>query len=116
MPEKPAAELVGRWRITAMNGFDRDDIDLIEPAHIEFTEDGTGRFGFVAVLGWLDCRPARRDGRIGVEFSWEGDDDGDRASGRGWAFAVDGGTIEGHVFLHLGDDSSFRAERRTAGD
>jgi hypothetical protein len=64
----------------------------------------------------LDCRPVERDGRAGVEFSWDGDDEGDQVSGRGWASVVDGETIEGQVLFHLGDDSSFRAKRFSAGD
>lgn len=30
-------------------------------------------------------------------------------SGRGWATLVADGTIEGRIFFHMGDDSSFRA-------
>ena len=78
--------------------------------------DGTGQFGFIAVRGWLDCRPVERDGRVGVEFTWDGLDEGDRVSGRGSASVVDDGTIEGHVFFHLGDDSSFRARPFAAAD
>lgn len=103
----------GRWRIAAMDEWDRDALDLLAPAFIEFTGDGTGRFGFVAVRGWTDCRPATRDDRPAVEFSWEGDDDGDPCSGRGWATLVDHEVLVGHVFIHLGDDSPFRAERPT---
>jgi hypothetical protein len=72
--------------------------------------DGTGQFGFIAVRGWLDCRAVEREGRVGVEFTWEGVDEGDQVSGRGWASLVDDATVEGHLFFHLGDDSSFRAE------
>ena len=101
--------LTGRWRIVEMDMWDRDAIDLIEPGFIEFTKDGTGQFGFIAVHGWLDCRSTKRDGRPRVEFSWEGDDEGDQVSGRGWAALTDDGTIEGHLFIHMGDDSGFRA-------
>ena len=92
------------------SGWDRDAIDLVEPGYIEFAQDGTGQFGLIAVRGWLDGRPLERDGRVGVEFSWAGVDEGDPVSGRGWAVRVDGETIEGHLFFHLGDDSTFRAE------
>ena len=94
-----------------MSGWDREDIDLIEPSFIEFDDDGTGRFGFVAVTGELDCRPLDRDGRAGVEFTWEGVDEGDQVNGRGWAVLVDVATLEGHLFFHLGDDSTFHATR-----
>jgi hypothetical protein len=72
----------GRWRITEMDLWDREAMDLDEPAFIEFGEDGTGDFGFIAVRGWMDCRDAPRDGCPGVEFSWEGNDECDPASGR----------------------------------
>jgi hypothetical protein len=106
--------LTGRSRIVEMSGWDRDAVDLVEPGFIEFAADGTGEFDFIAVRGWLDCRPPGLDGR--VEFTWAGSDEGDPVSGRGWAGRVDGETIKGHVFFHLGDDSSFRAEPCAAGD
>lgn len=113
--QKSVAPLVGRWRIVEMSGWDRDAIDLVEPGFIEFAGDGAGQFGFIAVRGWLDCRAAEREGRAGVEFSWEGVDEGDQVSGRGWATVVND-SIEGHLFFHLGDDSSFRAEPFTGAD
>jgi len=97
-----------------MDGWDRDAIDLIEPAFIEFTEDGNGQFLFVAVRGWLDSHPIERDGRVGVEFSWDGADERDPANGRGWAVPIDDETVEGHLFPHLGDDSGFRAKPFTS--
>ncbi|REH35781.1 hypothetical protein BCF44_117169 [Kutzneria buriramensis] len=110
------ARMTGRWRIVEMSGWDRDAIDLAEPGFIEFGGNGTGEFGFIAVRGWLDCRPTERDGRPCVEFTWEGVDEGDQVSGRGWAVLVDDSTIEGHLFFHLGDDSTFRAEPFTPAD
>jgi hypothetical protein len=35
---------------------------------------------------------------------------------RGSASVVDDGTIKGHLFFHLGDDSSFRARPFAAAD
>lgn len=107
---KATERLIGRWRIVEMGMWDREAIDEIEPGFIEFTADGTGRFGFIAVRGEMDCRASGRDGRDGVEFTWEGDDEGDRVSGRGWAAPIDDAVVEGRLFFHLGDDSSFRAE------
>ncbi|WP_322769481.1 hypothetical protein [Frankia sp. Cr1] len=102
--------LTGRWRIVEMDLWDRDAIDLVEPGFVEFVDDGTGQFGFVVVRGWMDWRSTERDGRTAVEFSWDGDDEGDAVSGRGWATLVDDANLEGHVFFHMGDDSGFRAE------
>lgn len=101
--------LTGRWRIVEMDTWDRDAIDLVGPGFVEFARDGVGEFGFIAVHGWLDCRWSERDGRPFVEFSWEGDDEGDQASGRGWATLTEDGGLTGHLFIHLGDDSAFRA-------
>lgn len=107
--------LIGTWRIVEMDLWDLKAIDLVGPGFIEFAEDRTGRFGFIAVEGWMDCRHGERDGHPSVEFTWEGDDDGDHVSGRGWATLEDGGSLRGHIYFHLGDDSSFRAVRADEG-
>lgn len=89
---------------------DREGLDLVAPAFIEFRPDRTGSFGFVAVAGWMDCRNAEM-GRSGLEFSWAGTDEGDQIGGRGWAAVKDDGSLEGRMYIHLGDDSGFRAVR-----
>ena len=101
--------VAGRWRIVEMDLWDQEVLDLVAPAFIEFNPDRTGRFGFIAVSGWMDCRnePA---GVSRVEFSWEGTDEGDQVSGRGWATLHDDGCLRGHIYFHLGDDAGFRAE------
>ena len=55
--------LTGRWRIVEMEAWDRDAIDLVEPGFIEFSDEGTGQFGFIAVdpLGQRARRPGRAD-------------------------------------------------------
>lgn len=103
--------LVGRWRIVDMELWDRDAVDLVAPAFIEFQPDATGSFGFVAVQAGLDWRMAPREGRAGVEFSWEGFDEGDPASGRGWATLEPDSGLRGHLYFHLGDHSGFHARR-----
>ncbi|MHA7305639.1 hypothetical protein ACX80E_10395 [Arthrobacter sp. TMN-49] len=105
-----ASPLAGRWRITEMDHWDRDAIDLLAPAFIELTEGSHGQFAFIVVRGWLDCRPVERDGRPGVEFSWDGDDEGDQVNGRGWAALTHDGMLEGHIYFHQGMDSGFDAK------
>ena len=103
-----------RWQvaITEAELWDCDALDLVAPAFIEFVEDGSsGSFGFIAVQGEMDCREVERGGRPGVEFSWEGNDEGDPASGRGWAVLEEDGSLRGRIFFHLGDDSGFTAVR-----
>jgi len=99
----------GRWRIVSMELWDADAIDLVEPGFIQFNQDRSGQFGFIAVQGWMDCQEATRDGRPCVEFTWEGSDEGDQVSGRGWATLADEGTLDGRILFHLGDDSGFHA-------
>jgi hypothetical protein len=38
--------LVGRWRITAMSQWEADDLDLVEPAFIEFGRPGSREITF----------------------------------------------------------------------
>jgi hypothetical protein len=101
----------GRWRIVEMELWDEDAMNLVGPAFFELREDDQGSFRFIAVEGWMDVRDVERDGRPGIEFSWEGNDEMDPASGRGWATVGSDGSLEGRIFFHMGDDSSFRAER-----
>lgn len=65
-----------------MELWDQDAIDLAGPAFIEFGPDNTGSFRFIAVEAWMDVRPPHRDGLRGVEFTWDGYDEGDRTTGR----------------------------------
>src|SRR5215213_7436119 len=74
----------GRWRISEMDVWDNDYLDLVEPAHIVFESENDGAFVFGTVKGWLDVRYGARDGSACAEFSWEGLNDTDPACGRGW--------------------------------
>jgi hypothetical protein len=64
----------------------------------------------------MDCRCTERNGSTVVEFSWDGVDDGDQVSGRGWVAVVDDVMLKGHLFVHMGDDSGFRAEPYARAD
>jgi hypothetical protein len=45
--------LVGRWRIVAMSGWDRDAIDLVEPGFIELDRTGPdGSASSPSMAGW----------------------------------------------------------------
>lgn len=105
----------GRWRIVEMEMWDQEAIDLVGPGFIEFPKIGTGRFGFVAVKGWMDCRWSERDGLPFVDFTWEGSDEGDQISGSGWAALAENGTLTGRLFIHMGDESGFTATPSTKG-
>ncbi len=104
----------GSWRITETEVWSRKDIDLEKPAYIEFAGDRMGEFHLLFVHGWMDCRYGTRDGKPGVEFSWEGIDEGNQCSGRGWA-VLEADRLDGRLFFHDGDDSGFTAERQKEG-
>ena len=59
--------------------------------------------------GHVDCQHVELDGRPAVEFTWDGTDEGDRVSGRGWARLEADGSLRGHIYFHAGDDSGFHA-------
>ena len=45
--------MAGKWRITEMDLWDQEAIDLLGPAFIEIKGEG-GQFRFIAVDGWID--------------------------------------------------------------
>ena len=103
---------VGRWRIDEMELWTSEDLDLLGPAQLTLERDGVGTMRFIAVDVGLDYRVVQRDGQPTIEFSFDGIDEGDRISGRGWAL-LRGDELHGRIFFHHGDDSAFTA-RRTA--
>lgn len=113
MKRRPAfaRAFTGRWRIVEMDQWDNDHLDLVEEAHISFTDKADGELVFGAVKAWLDVRYGARDGSACAEFSWEGHNDADPACGRGWASIGTAGRLVGHIFIHNSDDSGFVAER-----
>ena len=50
------------------------------------------------------------DGKDAVEFSWEGEEEFDRCSGRGWAY-LESNELRGMLYIHRGDESAFVAKR-----
>jgi hypothetical protein len=101
----------GTWRIVEMDVWDLDAIELVGPALMQLRSDGHGQFGFIAVQGQLDWKPDPGSTSERIAFTWEGDDEGERVSGRGWASVDDADHLIGHIYFHLGDDSGFRAVR-----
>lgn len=104
--------LIGAWRIVWMSGWDQDYVDMEAPGHITFGKGSAGSFQFGMVQGQMDCRLDGLQGRR-IEFTWHGFDEGDELNGRGHAEVVDG-ELHGHIYIHLGDDSAFRAIRQEA--
>ena len=78
-----AKAFAGRWRIVEMDVWDKDFLDLVDTAHLTFKGAADGEIAFGALKGFLDVRYGTRDGSASAEFSWEGNDENDPASGRG---------------------------------
>jgi len=108
--------VVGRWRITGMDRWDRDAGELLGPAIIDIRPDGAGEMRFIAVEANLDHRELERDGQPGLEFSWDGHDEGSPVSGRGWLMLSDEAKLRGHIWFHKGDDSGFEAQLISGDD
>ena len=84
---KPKSPFLGRWHIVSMSKWDEDYLNEEVQAFIEFDDKGGGSFQFGYVRGVIDYREGLRDGKPGVEWSWDGNDEMDPAQGRGWAVA-----------------------------
>ena len=67
-------QLIGRWRILEADLWDRDYLDLVEPANITFNKNGRGEFAFGVVNATMELEYAKRI----VFFTWTGFDEGER--------------------------------------
>lgn len=72
------------------------------PGHFTFEKDDRGDFQFGLVQGEMDCRVETGDRGSRIEFSWEGQDEMDPASGRGWA-GIENGELSGRIIIHMGE-------------
>jgi len=114
-PARPRqSTILGAWRITDTELWDRDALDLVEEAFVRFGAEQLGELAMIALRADLDYRLGTNDGKPSVEFSFEGDDDGDPCSGRGSATLGDDDVLRGRLYIHRGDDSAFEARRKTA--
>ncbi len=107
---KIKTEYVGKWRIIEMSEWDQDFVDLVARGHLTINADGMGDFAFGVFEADLDCRVEKRSDCEQLAFSFAGFDEGDEASGRGWA-TVKGNQMEGWFSFHMGDQSTFKAKR-----
>jgi len=104
-----SSSILGTWRITSTELWDRDALDLIDEAFVHFGKQQLGELAMIAVRADIDYRLDTRDEIQRVEFSFEGDDDGDPCSGRGWATLDDDDVLRGRLYIHRGDESAFEA-------
>ena len=107
MTREMECALIGKWRIVEADLWDRDYLDLMEPAHITFQDNGHGEFTFGCVNGDLDCEYSRRI----IFFTWQGFDEMDEVSGDGSAELDDDGCLEIEIRRHLGDEAILKAKK-----
>ena len=102
--------LIGRWRIVEADLWDREYLDLVEPAVLIIGDDGHGEIAFGALQAGLDIEY----GRSIVFFTWAGFDEMDEINGSGSAELLDDGTIEIEFAIHFGDEAIFKAKKTTS--
>ena len=105
-------KFIGKWKITEMEQWDLDYIDLVEPGYFLFDDVGMGNYVFGTVSGFINCRFSDVKGIPRVEFSWEGISEMDSACGRDWFELKEKNQIYGRLFIHNSDDSWIKAEKK----
>jgi hypothetical protein len=102
--------VLGKWRIVEMPDYTTGNCDMMEPAYILFTNQGTGEFAFGCVTGHI-FDAATVDA---IEFSWQGNNEMDEAAGDGWAELQLDGSLKGEICFNSGDEATFVARRDTS--
>lgn len=100
-------QLIGRWRIVEADIWERDYLDLVEPATMVIEADGHGEIAFGAMQAGLDIEYSRTL----VFFTWAGFDEMDEVSGSGSAELQDDGSLEIEFAYHHGDEATLKAHR-----
>jgi hypothetical protein len=107
MTAATGCKLIGRWRIVEADLWDRDYLDLVEPAYLQIGNDGWAEFAFGVVKAGGELEYARTM----VFFRWAGFDEGDEISGDAAAELQDDGTIEVELSFDNGDNATLIARR-----
>ena len=102
-----ACEIIGRWRIVDADLWDRDYLDLVEPAYLKIGNDGRAEFAFGVVQAGGEIDYAKSM----VFFRWHGFDEGDEITGDGSAELQDDGSLEIEISFDNGDDATLTARR-----
>jgi hypothetical protein len=82
--------VIGRWRIVEADIWERDYLDLLEPAMRVISADGHGEIA----LGALQAGLGLAYGRADVSFTFLGSDEMDEVRGSGSAELLEDGTLE----------------------
>lgn len=89
-----------------MEYWDQKYVDFVEPGYIEFGERKSGSLHFGCIYADIDYSVSN-DAK--VVFLFQGDDEGQIISERGWA-KIKNNNLYGHIFIHNGDNFKFNAK------
>jgi hypothetical protein len=104
-------KFAGTWHIYEMELWDEDYFNMEVQAYIKIDSRGGGQFQFGLVSGGIHGEFDEEEDGNKFEFTWEGNDECDPASGSGWIKLKDEKTIKGRIKFHGGDSSKFWAEK-----
>lgn len=104
-------DFAGTWHIFEMEMWDEDYFNMEVQAYIRIDSDKMGVFQFGLVSGDIDGKIVEYPDGKRFEFTWEGNDECDPASGFGWVRIKEKDLLEGEIRIHCGDDSTFLARR-----
>ncbi len=110
MTDPTDCEVVGRWRITGSDMWDRDFLDLANPARFTLDDAGHGKIAFGAAHLDLDVEYGRQI----VFFRFAGFDEDNEVWGDGNAEIADDGTLEIEIHFGNGDEPTLIAKRETS--
>ena len=108
---KKSMDFTGTWRIYEMEAWDEDYFNMEVQAYIKIDSDNLGDFQFGLVSGDIDGKVVDYADEKRFEFTWEGNDECDPASGSGWVRIKEKDLLEGEFRIHNGDDSTFLARK-----
>ena len=101
------SSVIGKWRITEADLWDRGYLDLVEPAYIAFGDQGYGDFAFGCVTGGMECEYSPSI----IFFTWDGMDEMDEVSGDGSAEISDDRTLEIEIRFRYGEEAILKARK-----
>ena len=101
----------GTWHIYEMTLWDEDYFNMEVQAYLRIGSNGIGEFQFGLVSGGMDGEIVQTGKVERFEFTWEGQDENDPASGSGWLKLIEKDKVKGKTKFHLGDSSEFLAVR-----
>jgi hypothetical protein len=86
-------------------------VNLAGPGQFRINRDGSGFMQFGVVEAALDCRMEQIGPIERLEFTFQGVDEEEAISGRGW-LTVSGDAMTGRICFHRGENSRFTATRQ----